>query len=193
MNQSFNHNERIRVGQRFELSHRIDYSIRNNERGYVTRLYDINDNLTDIIIGQRNVKNLENTIDFSYIFTNRMGLTFRARHYWSRVKYNDYFKLQQDGNLIDSDYPGLDDEGQPAHDRNFNAFNIDMDYNWQFKPGSEIRVIWKRQIGTDDNNSDLGFGENFSNVIGAANFDTITIRMVYFIDYLNIKKLFKKS
>ena len=193
VNQSFNHNERIRVGQRFELSHRIDYSIRNNERGYVTRLYDINDNLTDIIIGQRNVKNLENTIDFSYIFTNRMGLTFRARHYWSRVKYNDYFKLQQDGNLIDSDYPGLDDEGQPAHDRNFNAFNIDMDYNWQFKPGSEIRVIWKRQIGTDDNNSDLGFGENFSNVIGAANFDTITIRMVYFIDYLNIKKLFKKS
>lgn len=192
-NQSISHSERIRIGQRFELTHGINYNVRSNERGYVRRLYNDTGDLTDIIIGQREVKNLENTINFSYIFTNRMGLTFRARHYWSRVKYDDYYSLQEDGSLIDSDYPGLDDEGLPAHDRNFNAFNIDMDYNWQFKPGSEIRVIWKRQIGTDDNNSDLGFGENFSNVIGASNFDTITIRMVYFIDYLNIKKLFQKG
>ena len=193
LNRSISHSERLRIGQRFEISHRVNYNFRSNERGYVTRLFDDNNELTDIIIGQRDVKNLENTINFSYIFSNRMGLTFRTRHYWSRVKYNDYFKLQEDGYLTDSDYAGLEDDNTPKHDRNFNAFNIDMDYNWQFKPGSEIRVIWKRQIGTDDNNSELGFVDNLSNVMGAPNFDTITIRMVYFIDYLNIKKLFKKS
>lgn len=193
VNRSINHSERLRVGQRFEITHRINYNYRSDERGYVTRLFDDNNDLTDIIIGQRDVRNLENTIDFSYIFTNRMGLTFRARHYWSRVKYNDYFKLQENGYLTDSDYPGLDEDGLPRHDRNFNTFNIDMDYNWQFLPGSEVRVIWKRSIGTDDNNSELGFVDNFSNVIGAPNFDTITIRVVYFIDYLNVKRLFQKG
>ena len=184
------HRERIRVGQRFELSHRIEYMFRNDERGYVTRLYDEQDDLTDIIFGQRDVKNLTNTIDSRYVFTNRMGLTFRVRHYWSRVNYKRFYELEESGELTASEYTGLDEQGTPQHNRNFNAFNIDMDYNWQFMPGSEIRVIWKRSIGTDDGNSDLSFVDNFSNTISAPNFDTITVRMVYFLDYLNIKKLF---
>lgn len=189
----FNHRERIRVGQRFELSHRIEYMFRNNERGYVTRLYDEQGELSNIIFGQRDVKNLTNTIDTRYVFTNRMGLTFRVRHYWSRVTYKDFYELQQNGELKNSGYTGLDSDGMPKHDRNFNAFNIDMDYNWQFMPGSEIRVIWKRSIGTDDNNSNLNFFENFSNTVSASNFDSITVRMVYFLDYLNVRKIFKKG
>lgn len=190
---SFNHSERIRVGARFELSHRLDLNFRNDERGYVTRLYDDNSELTDIIFGQRTVKNITNTIDTRYVFTNRMGLTFRVRHYWSRVAYSDYYNLQEDGELKDSEYTGLDEDGMPKHDRNFNTFNIDMDYNWQISPGSEIRVIWKRSIGTDNNDASLGFLENFSNTVAAPNFDTFTIRMVYFLDYLNVKKIFTKG
>jgi len=188
----FNHSERIRIGARFELTHRLDLMFRNKERGYVTRLYDDNGDLQDIIFGQRDVKNITNTIDTRYIFTNRMGLTFRVRHYWSRVSYADFYELQENGDLKDSEYTGLDDEGMPRHDRNFNTFNIDMDYNWQISPGSEIRVIWKRSIGTDDNNANLGFIENLSNTVGAPNFDTITIRMVYFLDYLKIRNIFRK-
>lgn len=189
----FNHSERIRVGARFELTHRLDLNFRNKERGYVTRLYDNDGELTDIIFGQRDVKNITNTIDTRYIFTNRMGLTFRVRHYWSRVNYKQYYKLMPTGDLINSDYTGLDENGQPKHDRNFNTFNIDMDYNWQISPGSEIRIIWKRSIGTDDDNFGVDFFENFSNTVNAPNFDTITLRVVYFLDYLNIKNIFKKG
>ena len=68
-----------------------------------------------------------------------------------------------------------------------------MEYNWQFLPGSEVRVIWKRSIGTDDLNTQLDFFDNFGNTLSAPNFDTITIRMVYFVDYLKIKNIFRKS
>ena len=185
---------RLRVGSRFEVNHSIDYGRRSNERGYVTRLYDDNDDLTNVVIGQRNVRNLTNTLSSSYIFNNRMGLTFRLRHYWSRVLYKDYFDLSEDDMLSDIDYTGIDqDTGLPSHDRNFNQFNIDMEYNWQFLPGSEVRIIWKRNIGTDDLNTELGFFENFGNTATAPNFDTITIRMVYFIDYLQLRNVFRKK
>jgi len=190
--QFLNLSARLNVGSRFQIDHRIDISRRDNERGYVTKLRDDQGNMTNVVIGQRNVRNLTNTLSSSYIFNNRMGLTFRLRHYWSRVLYSNYFDLAKDGELRPIDYTGLDENGMPRHDRNFNQFNIDMEYNWQFLPGSEVRIIWKRSIGTDDLRTDLDFVQNFGNTATAPNFDTITVRMVYFIDYLQVRSLFKR-
>jgi hypothetical protein len=185
---------RVRIGTRAEIDHNIEFSNRANERGYVTRLYDNSGNLENVVIGVRDVRNLTNTLSSSYIFTNRMGLTFRLRHYWSRVEYNDFLEITEDDELRDIEYTGIDaTTGDPLHNRNFNQFNIDMEYNWQFLPGSEIRVIWKRAIGTDDLNTHLDFFNNFSNTFSASNFDTITVRMVYFVDYLKIRNVFRKS
>lgn len=190
-------NARVRIGTRAELSHSLDYQARLNERGYATKLYeDVNgeDQLSAVIIGMRDVRNITNTLQSKYIFTNRMGVTFRLRHYWSKVIYNDFLELTQDEGLVATDYSGIDsDTGNPNHDRNFNQFNIDMEYNWQFAPGSEVRVIWKRSIGTDDLNTHYDFFENFDNTLSSPNFDTITIRMVYFVDYLKIRNIFRKS
>ncbi len=184
---------RVRIGNRAEIQHTLDYNRRRNERGYTTRLRDDQGAISNVIFGMRTVRNLTNTLNASYIFTNRMGVTFRARHYWSRVVYNQFYELTEDDRLINSDYTGLNDEGGPRHDRNFNTFNIDMEYNWQLAPGSEIRAIWKRQIRTDGNNTELAFFDNFSDTFTAPNFDTITIRFVYFVDYLNVKNLFSRN
>jgi hypothetical protein len=190
---SFNVTGRIRIGERAEISQRVDVNSTKNDRGYVTRFFDGNGSLQNVIFGIRDRKTLTNTTEARYIFTNRMGLTFRLRHNWDRVEYRDFLELTEEDELLDSNYTGLDEvTGNPLHDRNFNAFNIDMEYNWQFSPGSEIRAIWKRSIGTNDINTTLNFFENFDNTISAPNFDTITIRLVYFIDYLNVKKLFGK-
>ncbi len=189
---SLNLSARLNVGSRLQIDHRVDLQHRDNERGYVTRFRDDQGAVTNVVIGQRNIRNLTNTLSTDYIFNNRMGVTFRLRHYWSRVLYSNYFDLAQDGDLTPLDYDGLNDDGSRRYDRNFNQFNIDMEYNWQFLPGSEIRIIWKRSIGTDDLRTDLGFLQNFGNTATAPNFDTITIRMVYFIDYLQIRNLVKR-
>ncbi|OEK03938.1 hypothetical protein BFP97_18485 [Roseivirga sp. 4D4] len=191
--QNFNVSGTIRIGQRAEISHRVEVLNRKNNRGYATRLYNDSGELTDVIFGVRDRKTLTNITDARYIFSNRMGVTFRLRHNWDRVEYSRFLELTEDGELLESDYTGLDaDTNDPLHDRNFNRFNIDMEYNWQFLPGSEIRAIWKRSIGTNDFNTQLNFFENFDNTLSAPNFDTITIRLVYFIDYLNVKNFFRK-
>jgi hypothetical protein len=191
---SFNFSTRVRIGERTEISHNLDQSTRNQERGYATTLYDSDDNFQSVIIGQRDVNTLTNTVDASYIFTNRMGLTFRVRHYWSTVEYNKFYDLSEDDILTVTDYSGIDAAtAEKLHDRNFNTFNIDMEYNWQFAPGSELRAIWKRSIGSDNKATDLNFFDNFNNTWSAPNIDSITIRLVYFIDYLNVRNIFSRS
>lgn len=183
---------RIRIGQRLEISHEVQISNRNNERGYARRLFDDANDLEAVVFGTRDRKDLTNELEGSYIFTNRMGLTLRGRHYWSRVEYRKFWELTDQSELVDIDYTGIDsDTGEKIHDRNFNSFNIDIEYNWQVSPGSEIRAVWKRSIGTDDKNTDLNFFSNFGDTFNSPNFDTFTIRFVYFIDYLNVRKIFK--
>lgn len=190
---SYNITGRIRIGERAEVSQRVDILDRKNNRGYVTRLYDDQGALSNVVFGIRDRRTLTTTTDARYIFSNRMGVTFRLRHNWDRVEYSDFLELTEADDLIDSDYTGRDETtNDPLHNRNFNAFNIDMEYNWQFSPGSEIRAIWKRSIGTNDTNTSLDFLDNFNNTFGSPNFDTITIRLVYFIDYLNARNFFRK-
>lgn len=185
---------RLRVGERIELNHNLQLNTRLNERGYATRLYDESGHLQQVVMGVRDVRNVTNTLSSSYIFTNRMGLTFRMRHYWSRVDYSDFLELREDKSLVDIDYTGINEEtGDIIHNRNFNQFNIDMEYNWQFLPGSEIRFIWKRSIGTINFDTATSFLNNFNDTMTAPNFDTFTLRMVYFIDYLSIKNIFKQT
>ena len=62
----------------------------------------------DIIFGKRHQTTYENVWSASYIFTNRMGLTLRARHYWSTVNYNSFHVLDENGYLTPSSYDGLD-------------------------------------------------------------------------------------
>ncbi len=190
---SSNLSARIRIGERSEISHNLEISRQNNERGYARRLYDSGTgDLESVIFGRREVRNFTNTLNGSYIFTNRMGLTLRVRHYWSRVDYKEFYELTENDELIAANYTGID-SGERVDNRNYNAFNIDMEYNWQFAPGSEIKAIWKRSIGTNDYDTQLRFFDNFNNTFGAPNVDSITIRMVYFIDYLNIKNIFTKG
>lgn len=184
---------RIRIGERLEIEHEVNFNNRTNERGYARTLRDDDDNLDAVIFGTRNVRNLTNTLNSSYIFTNRMGITLRVRHYWSRVRYQKFWELNTERELVDTDYTGIDEETfEKINDRNFNTFNIDMEYNWQISPGSEIRAIWKRAIVLDNKMTEIDFFTNFNDTFGAPNLDTITLRFVYFIDYLRIRNLFRK-
>lgn len=179
----------FRVNDKFSLSHQINYMKRRREPGYVSKEYNNQDELEDIIFGQRTVRNITNTFSSSYAFSARMNVSLRVRHYWSEVIYRqNFFDLTEEGNLVDNGYSGLNEEGQTMHDRNFNAFNVDLVYFWQFAPGSELNIVWKDAIVTNDQITQLSFGENFRNVLNAPQVNSVSIRVLYFLDYLYLKK-----
>ena len=158
----------------------------NNAQGFANIQGD------KVIFGKRDVRTVSNNVRASYTFNQNMGLNLITRHYWSKVKYNDYAELNDIGQLAKSDYDGF-------HDLSFTAFTVDMDFRWRFAPGSEMAVVWKNNIsgvfqdqGTDY--SEVGYADGISRLKALPQTNSLSVRFSYYLDYYdNIKGLFKKN
>jgi len=169
---------RIRVNNRLQFSFETNFSYGKNSLGYV----DMTEAEDSIYFGKRNTNTISNTLESSFIFTNRSWLTFRLRHYWSRADYlGDYYLLQEDGYLEPVDYAGIEDI-------NFNTFNIDMVYKWRFAPGSEISIVWKNSILSYENIIIHDFFDNLKQTMQAHQVNSFSLKILYYLDYQYLKK-----
>lgn len=180
---------RIRFSNKFSMVYTLGrYAFVNDEGAAL----DLNGGGTiignDIIFGKRNQTTYENVLSANYIFTNKMGLTLRIRHYWSNVKYNSFHVLDENGHLTPSNYDGLDANGESLHNTNFNAFNVDMVYRWVFAPGSEIRMVYKTSLLALNNNISATYSENLNKTFEEPQAQSLSLKVLYYIDYLSLKK-----
>ena len=170
---------RYRVNDKLNFSLDIQNYIFKNDVGFVNKLEE--GDQTDIIFGVRNINTLENTFNTNYNFSPTMALTFRLRHYWSRVQYNGFNLLEEDGLLGATDYNDI-------HDNNFNAFTIDMVYRWRFSPGSDLFIVWKNAIFNSDELSTIGYLDNIDNLRRAPQTNSLSLKFIYYIDYQMLEK-----
>lgn len=184
----------ISAGPRYRASDKLFFVWRNNLTYSWNNIGWMNDDDDSFItMGRRDLRTVSSELTTQYIFTNKMGLSFRMRHYWSLADYNKFFLLNDDGSLQPTTYNGFNADGTSPHDVSFNAFNIDLIYNWQFAPGSFMTIVWKNSIfrSTDDV-SELFF-DNLGKTIRADQTNNLSIRVIYFLDYLNVKNAVSKK
>lgn len=184
---------RFRIGNNIFLVYNFSQNISKGQIGYAIPFIGNQPESENPLFGKRDVSTTTNTIDFSYTINNKSGITVRLRHYWSRVNYEDFFELDKGGSLLATEIETLTDEGLHKYNTNFNAFSIDMVYRWIFSPASEINIVWKNNIFTEDSDSQIAYLQNLERTLSADQLNSVSIRIVYFIDYLNIKKWWKGS
>ena len=121
-----------------------------------------------------------------------MGITFSGRHYWSKVTYDNFYDLQSNGSLLRSDY-------EQFHDLTFDAFTIDAVYRWRFAPGSDISIVWKRNISGVHQNKITDYSR-YTYFEGVRELDrlpqnnSLSLRVTYFLDYaMNIQSKFQRN
>ncbi len=171
---------RWRINDRLTLRLSSSYDMESNDIGWVDTYTDFG--ASDIIFGRRDLQTVENIIKTTYIFTNKLALDFRLRHYWLKAIYSRFYKLSQDGYLLDTPY----DEN---NDFNYNAFNIDMIIRWEFAPGSELAVAWKNAVLTYNESVITNrFFDNLRNTIESPSDNSFSIKLLYYLDYLYLKK-----
>ena len=141
----------------------------------------------EIIFGRRKVNTFENILGAKYNFNNMMGITLRVRHYYSSVYNKEFFTLQQDGLLKPNS------SFNQNVDQNANFFNVDMVYTWQFAPGSFINVVWKNAVFDYTDIVEESYIKNLGNTIEADQNNNISLKVIYFLDYLQLKKKKTKS
>ncbi|MDZ7775087.1 MAG: DUF5916 domain-containing protein [Bacteroidales bacterium] len=168
---------RARLSDHFSLVHEVELERTKNKIGYVARATA--EEQTQIIFGNRNVNNITNTLDASYIFNERSALAFRMRYYWMQVDYKEFYLLKENGFL--NDY---------QHDRNedftANIFNIDMSYSWRFAPGSELSVVWKNAVYNQHKEAVSGYFDNLENTLSAPGTNSLSVKVLYYIDYAQV-------
>lgn len=178
---------RIRFSDKFSLFFTSALSLYHNDQGYVSRTNgDGEDVLVDpesvVLMGTRDRQVVVNSVQLKYIFTNKMGLNLRIRHYWDRVDYNQFDGLY-DGSLNDVTFNDVLQDEMDYFDTNFNQFNIDMQYQWRFAPGSDLFVVWKNNIRNSNQDLDVNYLSNLGNLFDQFQNNSLSLRAVYFLDY----------
>jgi hypothetical protein len=142
----------------------------------------------DVVFTRRNITTVENIFSVKYNFNNRSGITFRVRHYSSEVENKELYDLQNDGTLLPSKHVA----DVPLLNQNFNIFNVDAVYTWQFAPGSFVNIVWKDESSVGNDNIQDGYFKNFNNTVASPQNNNLSVKVIYYLDYLNFKK-WKKS
>lgn len=155
-----------------------------NNYGWVATSFDSLQNPT-ILFGRRDITTVNNILTATYIFNTKASLSLRARHYWSQANYLSFYSLNTDGDLDPASF--IDNQNI-----NFNAFSVDLQFIWYFAPGSEMSVVWKNLINTWGDQLEHNYFTDLSNTLNAPQTNSFSVRILYYIDYLNIKKIFTK-
>jgi Domain of unknown function (DUF5916) len=145
-----------------------------------------------ILMGAQKQLEVTNVPSLKWNFTPLMGLNVRLRHYWTRVEYVRYHELGAKGDLLPTKYTGKDATGMSLHNANFNLFNVDANFTWRFAPGSDLILNWKQNVSGEDNNVKYGYLWNARNMFDNPMTNSFSVRVNYFLDYLNFVKTKKK-
>jgi len=191
---------RYRFSDKFSISHNLTFNPATNDAGFYDKYYkrDVNGNLIldangftileDILFSRRDVTTVVNVFSFKFNFNNKSGITLRARHYWSEVEVKQLYDLQTNGNLKTTKHTNV----IPQH-QNYNIFNIDAVYTLEFAPGSFINIVWKDQSEIFDRNVHYRYFKNFENTLNTPQNNNLSVKIIYYLDYLTFKKGKKKK
>jgi hypothetical protein len=176
---------RLRASDRLSFIYELEYEKIFNDIGYVTDSLNPSDQ-TVIIFGRRDRQTISNVLEANLMITSSMSIDFRARHYWVTAPYFSFYLLQEDGRLDPVSF-------NQDVDIDFNLFNLDLIYIWNFAPGSQLSVMWKNAISTEDNDITTGVFRNLEQMFASPASNSFSIRILYYLDALYFKKKKKPS
>ena len=171
---------RYRVNDRLFLQYSAGYNDMFNDVGYVKDSTDALNN-TAIIFGRRDLRTITNVLEANLMFSSKMSIDFRLRHYWVTTPYYSFFRLRQDGYLDPVEY-------YQNNNLNYNLFNIDLTYVWNFAPGSQISLVWKNAINTYNDIIENNYIEDVRTTVRSPASNSFSIKVLYYLDAMYLSK-----
>jgi len=172
-------NPSFQVSDKFKVILSTNISLSDKEVGFVNLEND------DIIIGSRNRNTIINSLESRYIFNNKMALNLAFRHYYTEVQYDQFFNLQQNGEL------NLRPSYENTYDATYNSWNVDLRYSWWFAPGSQLTLLYRNAVDSYIDASKINFSNNFNLLFDQPQINSLSLRVSYYLDYNRMKNWFK--
>jgi hypothetical protein len=115
-----------------------------------------------------------------------MWVNVNVRHYWSGVNAKEILLLKTSGQLETNTTSGIQ-----ASDlnQNYNAFAMNMVYTWQIANGSFLTLVWKDEAEDFVRSQFINdYSKNIDRTFSNNNINSLSARLIYFIDYASLKK-----
>lgn len=174
---------RLRLNQRSLMILGVTLEQELPSIGYVDQV-SISDS-TILLFGERRINTLTTTLTAQYILSPLSSFSLRVRHYWVTTEYNQFYALPEDGYVAPTLYTG-------EHDFTLNIFNIDLGYAWNFAPGSYLNIVYKNALFQNgEGKAEYHYGRNWQNILETPATNSISVKLIYYIDYESIRRNFK--
>lgn len=177
---------RLRISDRMNLIVKTNVDFFNGDYGYIAK--EISGYEDQIILGVRDRIVIENSIESQFVFTKRMGIDLRLRHYWQQVDYDHFTNLLDNGWTEVSSYNPLDEEGESVHSTNYNAFTVDINYRWIFVPGSELRIVYKNNLFHSKTQLDPSYFGTFESLFDQPQVNSISMKFLIYLDAIYLRR-----
>lgn len=178
---NFEFSPSYKFSDHLRLYYNASIEYKNNNLGFAGK------NDTDIFIGSRNLVTIENDVTSQYTINNKMAFNLSFRHYFADVTYNNFYTLNNDGSVTDTNLFTENRNGT------FNSWNVDLRYSWWFAPGSQLTLLYRNAVGNYLDFSQIGFKENFSRLFDEPMLNNISLKLTYYIDYNKAKSWLKRK
>ncbi|MFM2387493.1 MAG: hypothetical protein RL660_2250 [Bacteroidota bacterium] len=174
---------RYRVNDHFQFGSGFRCVWNHANLGRTNYYYSIN----NPIAAFRHVNEYSWDINAQYNFNANSNITARFRHYNSFINTKQLYLVDENGNWEASPIAML-----PDLNENFNLQNIDIFYNWIFKPGSRLIVSYKQWLSDayllNDKFENQKFVQNVYQVNQEPRAFLLAARMIWYIDYNELRR-----
>lgn len=177
----------IRLSDKLKLVPETELQLGFNDKGFVNKVMNASVGIEEIVFGNRDIQTITNALSGEYLFSKNIALSLWVRHYWQKGKYDDYLLLQNDGSLS-TEYAYSGDANY-----NFNNFNIDLNFSWEFSPGSLLSVAWKNAIQNENQQYLLDYGSNFRHMVSTPQLNNLNVKLLYYLDYQMVLNQSRKT
>jgi hypothetical protein len=179
---------------RYVLNWRISPRFRLNDKWMFTYVYSRQQHFNDLgfatfdplnadapVFGRRDAISHTNVLTVAFAFNPVNSMNVRFRHYWGYSRYHEFYMLNENGTLGNSEFTGV-------ANRDFNSLTVDLFYKWIFRPGSEMIFAWKYAIIHEDNQIQANLLSDFNSTTQLPFSNSVSIRLIYFLDYRMLSK-----
>jgi len=187
-NEQFNEKKiynRYEVDLNFRLSDQISAKISSEVKNTQEDIGYIMEENEEIYFGNRDLESVENSIKIEYKIDSRKNIYLDFRNFWSKADYSQIlYKLKRDGYRELTDYSILNKNPNT----NFNLWNLDLNFEWWFAPGSNLVFLYRNQIFNRDNKSGLDYYKSLKNLFDIPIEHQLSLRLNYLIDINRFKR-----
>lgn len=163
-------------------------SYRNNHQetdvGYAGK---VNNN---IILGLRERNTQTSSLIVDYKFNAKINLLMENRYVWDRVNYQNFYFLNKQTGEFAGEYSGNDINKDNV---NFSGFNTDAIFRWRFAPGSDLNIVYKKQLTKRSDQLNNNYFTDIEHLFESTHYDGLNVKLVYFIDYNTMKNTLRKN